>query len=317
MMVREMNTMARPPLASLLMRVLLCLAWIYAGHAPFAAAQGLQKQNMAVSSCQPVDAVPLQGVDVGEDGILLLDGHTRIRLAGILWPDGEEKSARIALAERLTAAMAGQALSWRKAGEADRWGILPAHLFVSEPGSTLPPFWLQAGILEAGLAQGWPNILEKSCWTTLKHHESLAIRAKRGVWAPRAQSARLRPVWAAPEHHQGRRIVALWRVARVRQGRAITFVNLSRVSRAGASLWISQSMAKRLMQDGKDMSTWQSKWIIARFVVGSHGLKRIRPEAPDHVDILDEHSPVPTMHNNVAAPLCSGGLSAGSDSLCE
>lgn len=294
-----MDTMRRPSLASLLMRVLLCFAWIYGGSLPFAQAQALLNQELMISSCHPAGSSPVQSLDVGEDGIFLLDGRTRIRLAGILWPDGEEKTTRIALAERLRTALAGQNLFWRKAGEADRWGILLASLFVSEPGSALPPFWLQAGLLEAGLAQGWPNILEKPCWLTLKQHEKVARLARRGVWAARAQSARLRSVWANLERHQGRRIVALWRIARVRQGRAVTFVNLSRVPRAGASLWISQGIAKRLMQEGKDITKLEGKWIITRFVVGERGLKRIRLEAPEHVDILDEHAP--TMRNDAAA----------------
>lgn len=299
--------MVRPPLASLIAHVLLCLLWIGGGGwASLARAQAPARQDMPISACLAAGSAPVEKVDVGEDGILLLDGRTRIRLAGLLWPDGEEKTVRKALAERLTAALAGQGVTWRAAGEADRWGILPASLFVSEPGSTLPPFWLQAGIVEAGIAPGWPNIPEKACWTTLKQHEAVARRAKRGYWAPRAQAARLRPVWAAPERHQGRRMVALWRVARVRQGRAVTFVNLSRTPRGGASLWISQSMAKRLMQDGKDITTWEGKttqegkWIVIRFVVGNHGLKRIRLETPDDVDILDEHAP--TMRDKAVQP---------------
>jgi hypothetical protein len=262
------------------------LFWFGTGWISSAAAQSAQVPSNI--GCVPEGSPHAASLDIGEDGVILLDGKHRLRLAGLLWPDGQESETRKALARKIITALAGQKLSWRPAGEADRWGITPAHVFVAEPDGLLPPFWLQGGIVEAGLAPAWPDLIEKPCWIILQLHETIARRAKRGFWAPRAQAARHSRIRQDPAQHQGRRIVALWRVSSVKSGRAVTFVNLGKPARSGASLWISQSQRQNFSKAGREITQWTGKWIITRFVLNEYGLRRIRIETPDHVDILDE-----------------------------
>lgn len=273
-------------ITSLFFLTYFCPFWFGFGWIGPAAAQGTRiSPNIG---CLPEGSVHATSLEIGEDGVILLDGKHRLRLAGLLWPDAQEGETRKGLTSKITAALADQKLSWRPAGEADRWGIVPAHVFVAEPGGLLPPFWLQGGIVEAGLAPAWPDLIEKPCWTILQQHESRARRAKRGFWAPRAQAARHGRIRQEPAQHQGRRIVALWRISSVKSGRAVTFVNLGKPARGGASLWISQSQKQNFAKAGRDITQWTGKWIITRFVLNEYGLRRIRIETPDHVDILDE-----------------------------
>lgn len=246
--------------------------------------------------CTPAGAKPASTITLKHDGVLHIDGDIRLSLAGVLWPDALEEEARDQLYQSLTNALAGQIISWKPAGTANRWGIMPAYLFVQEKGTTLPPFWLQAGMVEAGLTPAWPNLLEKPCWQALLAHERSAQHKNLGYWASTAQTKRHATINADLAAHQGRHLVARWRVSSVKAGRAVQFINLAEATRNGSALWLSQNQATNFAKIGKNSADWQGKWIILRFVLNEHGFRRIRVETTEHVDILDEkqaNSPQP------------------------
>jgi len=225
--------------------------------------------------CEAEGANPLDLVSVAEDGTLGARDGQRFRLAGIVWPDTLEPGRRAALRARLAQVILPESLTFKPAAPPDRWGIQPIYLFVTEKGSSAPPFWLQAGIAEAGLAPGWPE-LPSLCWTQLMQFEKVARRARRGFWAPRAQAARHRALAANPAAHVGRRMVARWKVISTRKSQILTYVNIVPFFRVGPSLGLTGRQIQALGKQGHDPANLPGHFVIARFVSGPSGLSRAR-----------------------------------------
>ena len=234
--------------------------------------------------CDATGALKTSLAAVTADGVMTLSEGFRVRLAGIVWPDHLEPHQRTALAAILERAVLGQALTWKPAARPDRWGVTPVDLFLQEPDGTRAPFWLQAGLVENGLVPAWPEGLAKDCLDRLTAHEALAIRARRGIWAPRAQAARHRTIEAAREAHAGRRMVALWRVRSVKPWRSMHFVNIVPSFRGGPSIGLTRKQVTALVDSGRNPAEWRGRWIVARFVLGPAGLSRIRVESISPVD---------------------------------
>jgi hypothetical protein len=220
---------------------------------------------------------------IGVDGVIRLGDGRAITLANIIWPDHLEKRARDHLVARLREATDSQRITWKPAAGPDRWGNVPAHLFLQEPDRRLPPFWLQAGIVEAGLAPAWPDPENLACWQRLVPHERVAIKKRRGYFAPRAQARRHRAIETDRQAHAGRPVVAMWRVANVRKWRSLVFVNFAPSFRGGPSLGLTARQVSQLGEAGLSVAEWQGKRIIARFIIGSGGLSRLRVETPWHL----------------------------------
>ena len=242
------------------------------------------KPGLAITlPCEPGAALAAEIAGIDEDGIITIGEGYRLRLANIVWPDHLEPNRRARLRETLAGALKGQRISWKPASGPDRWGITPAHLFVQEPGEALPPFWLQAGLVEAGIVPGWPEGSGAACWAEIRKHESEAIRHRRDYWAPRAQTARHRVLEADREAHAGRKIVALWRVRSVRPWRNMHFVNIVPSLRGGPAIGVTKKQMDALIAAEKNPAAWRGKMITARFIVGVAGLSRLRVESIDHI----------------------------------
>lgn len=238
--------------------------------------------------CDPDGALRTEIAGHNADGVFTIAEGYRIRLANVIWPDHLEPGQREHLSSQLDAAMKDQEISWKPAAGPDRWGVTPAHLFLKEKGGTLQPFWLQGGLAEAGILPGWPEPSGSACWMRLKEHEVVAIKARKGYWAPRAQAARHRTLEANREAHAGRKIAALWRVRSVRPWRSMHFVNFVPSFRGGPSIGLTQRQMTLLSEARKYPAQWQGKWIVARFLVGTAGLSRLRVESIDHIGPVDE-----------------------------
>lgn len=253
-------------------------------HAFFVAALSLAPLPALAGPCDAADALKTALTSTDASGTIILSDGFRIRLAGIVWPDHLEPRQRKALAAIIERAVAGQTLRWKPAAGPDRWGVTPAHLFIQEPDGSRSPFWLQAGLVENGLVPAWPEALGKDCLDTLTAHEALAIHARRGIWAPRAQAARHRTVETAREAHAGRRMVALWRVRSVKPWRSMHFVNIVPSFRGGPSIGLTRKQVTALVDSGRNPADWRGQWVVARFVLGSAGLSRIRVESINPID---------------------------------
>ncbi len=252
----------------------------------FVLALSLAPMRTFAGPCEATDSLKTELTAIDATGVATLTDGFRIRLAGIVWPDHLEPHQRKTLAAIIERATVGQVLRWKPAAGPDRWGVTPANLFVQEPDEARSPFWLQAGLVENGLTPVWPDGLGKDCLDTLAAHEGVAIRARRGIWAPRAQAARHRAVEAARDANAGRKMVALWRVRSVKPWRSMHFVNIVPSFRGGPSIGLTRKQVTALVDSGRNPAEWRGRWVVARFVLGSAGLSRIRVESISPVDVV-------------------------------
>ncbi len=256
----------------------------------------LDAQPLKPSACTPEGALVTEIGAIAADGTITLKDGLLLRLANVIWPDHLEPGVRDKLAQGLTETLRNQRVSWKPAAGPDRWGIVPAFLFVQEPATThqpeLPPFWLQAGMVEAGLVPAWPEFSHHDCWATLVEHERIAVQRRRGHWAPRVQAQRLARIGANPAAHAGRRIVVQWRVASARKWRDLVFLNMGRRGTEGASLSLTAATITALTTRGFAPEHLAGQRIIARIAVPGDGLRRARIESAEHLTpIAPEASP--------------------------
>ncbi|MGL5447027.1 MAG: hypothetical protein ACRDBL_06950 [Rhabdaerophilum sp.] len=248
---------------------------------------GAEAQAAKPSVCSREGALSAEIGAIATDGTITLKEGLLLRLANIIWPDHLEPGVREKLAIGLTETLRSQRVSWKPAAGPDRWGIVPAYLFVQEPAIAeqpdLPPFWLQAGMLEAGLVPAWPEFSYGVCWETLLSHEKIAIERRRGHWAPRVQAQRLARIVTNPSAHAGRRIVVQWRVASARKWRDLVFLNMGAQQREGAALSMAPATISALTQRGLPPESLAGQRIIARIAVPAEGLRRARLESAEHL----------------------------------
>lgn len=240
--------------------------------------------------CDPEGAIPADVRRIAPDGTIALAEGPALRLANIVWPDRLEPNLREKLANGLAETLRGQRISWKPVAPPDRWGTTPAFLFVREPdseaGPALPPFWLQAGMVEAGLVPAWPDI--PGCWDDLVAHEAIAIARRRGHWAPRVQASRLSGIEADAARHAGRRMVVIWTLAHVRPWRDIYYLNIQGMRRGGASLSATANTISALTRRGMPPELLANRRVIVRFTVPREGLRRTRLESADHLTPLEK-----------------------------
>lgn len=250
-------------------------------------AGGLKAQAQKPSACAIEGALEADIGAIAPDGTITLKDGLLLRLANIVWPDHLEPGVREKLAKGLTETLRSQRISWKPAAGPDRWGIVPAFLFVQEPSMAdqpdLPPFWLQAGMLEAGLVPAWPEFPHLECWKTLLEHEKIAVQRRRGHWAPRVQAQRLARIGTNPAAHAGRRIVVQWRIASARKWRDLVFLNMGQRGSEGASLSLAPATITALTTRGLAPEHLAGRRIIARIAVPGEGLRRARLESAEHL----------------------------------
>ncbi len=117
----------------------------------------------------------------GPQTLRLADGRF-IRLAEVLTPSpasGAGYDPSLAATAFLRSAALGRRVEVRFGGASrDRYGVYTAHVFVAGD----PPFWLQEGLVGAGLAQAFPQGDNHACSRKLISIEVKAREEKRGHW---------------------------------------------------------------------------------------------------------------------------------------
>lgn len=229
--------------------------------------------SAAALACSADSAQPAKFARVDANGDITLADGTRLRLVGLAWPEAWRQHERDALVHRLNAALADARMTFQTAGELDRWGRLPAYVFLQEPasgtGPELAPFWLTAGIVEAGLAAAWPDVELGGCWTTLAAHERAARVARVGIWAEQgAWSGRWNGRHAESED-VGRKITIIARVKAVKRGRRVWFINLEGAAARDVSIMIAARAIPRFQIAGLLPETLEGRTVALRTVVAA------------------------------------------------
>jgi endonuclease YncB( thermonuclease family) len=160
------------------------------GHAIWRAAIGalaglVISASSAAASCQGKDGgeSTVTGINAGET--LILEDGRAVRLAGVLTPkrsrSGPEADARTKMETELTSLVMGQKVSLHlDERERDRYGRVLAQIMMHD--ETGRPVWLQAQLVEAGLARVISFESNRLCVKALLAIESAARDTKKGLW---------------------------------------------------------------------------------------------------------------------------------------
>ena len=262
------------------------LAWCL----PFIAAlmgSGLAPVVAAEADCHPAGAEPAEIAAVTPHaGLRLRDGR-ELLLAHLLPMEAAAASNPESVASRLPSWLQGQQVSWKPAGEPDRWGRIPANIFLKESSGAPRAFWLQAGLTQHGWAALWPGKLAAGCLAQLLAAERRAIVATRGIWTAEAQSAALASVHHEAEAALGRRLVTILRVRSVREGQLGAFVNFVPSLHGSPAVFLSKRQMEAYRHAQSDPFSWQGKRVLLRFVVNDARLRTLRIESIDQILPID------------------------------
>lgn len=226
--------------------------------------------------------MPLEVQAVAADGALVLPDGRRLKLA-MIEPLAETSAAQREWAGQLEGWLRGYRLSWKAAGEPDRWGRIPAHLFIQEPDGRQPPFWLQAGIVHHGVAALWPGRLSAPCWAQLLVEERRAIVSGRGLWSAERQADRARSLMAHAADSLGARQIMILRVQSVRSWQDGAFVNFVPSLHGAVSVFLTTRQVEALRNAQRDPFVWQGKQLVLRLVINEPTLRKLRLESIDQL----------------------------------
>jgi len=249
----------------------LLLALVAAGPFPAGAA-------FAADACAELaddsPVVRLSGVDAAGDPVLA-DGR-RLRLVGLAPRQDEPEAARFAAG---LWGWRGQDLALVLLGPPDRWGRLPARLFVRAEGQE--PSSLAERLIAEGAALALPEARPARCGAAAPMRTARAAAPRRP--APGAAEAASPAIsgesvldshdLAALRAHQGRIVVVEGRVASVGERAQRTYLNFSRRRGEAASIVLSKTLWRALQDAGWTASGLAGKRLRARGVLsGQDGL---------------------------------------------
>ncbi len=236
-------------------------------------------QAAEMRGCSLAVAENVTVVAIREGALLTLKDQRSLRLANILLPDTNSDVARV-----LSALIANTdvALSYDERAT-DRHRRLVAHLFVGA-GKT----WVQASLIEQGLARvhSWPDT--RRCVPPLLELERAARAARRGIWADARYGVR-----RADELAQdvGTFQILEGLVQKVSVGRQRTYLNFGENYRTDVTVTISKRDLRRFTSGGIDPASWQGKTIRVRGWVSLLNGPEIEVSHPEQIEMLEPASP--------------------------
>lgn len=220
---------------------------------------------------------------VDGDTVETISGET-LRLAGIeaakTWgfapPFGD--TAR----ERMTEWVAGRDLKVAVLGLGpDRYGRRHVQAF------TVDGDWLQASLVDAGLARVRPLEGEESCLGALLAAEEAARAARRGAWADADHGVRNADEPSLSKRNGLYEIVE-GRVLSVGHGRTMIFLDFGRVYRRDFTIMVPGRLAERFGEAGVDLDALAGQRVRVRGVVEESGGPAIRISHPIALEVLDD-----------------------------
>jgi hypothetical protein len=243
---------------------------------------GLASAAAADDCVETIRAAPvatLAGVDAAGDPVLS-DGRA-LRLVGL----APRQDAREA--ERFAAAIArwsGEELRLVVLGEADRWGRLPARLFLSPNESEAS---LAADIVAAGAAQALPEAAFPECGVKTK--AAPPAKATRAAASTAAQPAGVLDGHdiAALKAQAGRLVAIEGRVASVGERAQRTYLNFSRRRAEAGAVMLSRQLWRELQAAGWTAEGLSGRRIRARGVLSGQDGMLLEVNAAAALELID------------------------------
>ena len=241
-----------------------------AGALAAAAVAGLLLGLVAADAQTPhaldcgIEAGPTRAVaGIVDAATIRLDDGKEARLAGIVVPSARdagahsgswppESEARAALAALVAGRNVALGLGSRRE---DRWGRVPAHLFVEQEGEQV---WVQGRLVALGHARAGPAPDDDACAPRLLEREREARGAGRGLWASSAYHIRPADRPSELARYQGSFQLVRGIVERVGGTRSLVVVELaSGEEAAGAPAQPGAADAGRRSRRGTMRVVWR------------------------------------------------------------
>lgn len=232
--------------------------------------------------CPPPGGVDASGAQaVGPLSLRLGDGRL-VKLAGLTVPDNAVADATLLLAERT----AGQHLRFVPVfAQPDRYGRIVARAVIETAEG---PVWLEAALVEAGLALANLAPGETQCLAALTAAEDRGRRERRGLWA-----ADPGPIVAATEHDaisglRGRFVLVEGRVFSVGVRDYATFLDFGRSWKEDLAAVIPKSERAKLEARVGPAQSLKGKLVRIRGFLDPEGAPRLRVTMAEAIEVLGD-----------------------------
>ncbi len=251
----------------------------------------------AVAFCAPslADACRPPRLEAARDAVAnerleleLSDGRV-IRLAGV-----ESPLVRRADTAAMKAALEDLAL-WTSTpiavfilkDQVDRWGRNEGRAFIAEKGyapDLLPS--LSEAVIDAGLARVDPTTETRPCLDRLYIAEQRARVARRGLWADPAFTVFDASKPLSISAPAGSVVIVEGKVASVRAGRGVTFVNFGDGKGPSVALTLGREAIRAMQREGLEPESLAGRMIRARGALDVRNGPRIEVPGPGSIEVL-------------------------------
>jgi hypothetical protein len=206
-----------------------------------------------------------------EAGIALEDGRT-VRLAAIELPQA-------------AALPAGTPLLLKREGEreADRYGRLVAHVFVSEGGSER---WLQEELVRQGLARVSARVGDTACARTLLAAEQAARAAKLGLWGEPYYVMNKAEDPTEVLKSRGRFALVEGKVVSVRESGGTIYVNFGRRWSEDFTVTIAKRNERAFSAAGVEPKSLSGRRVRIRGWIEERGGPWVEAARPEQIEVL-------------------------------
>jgi Staphylococcal nuclease homologue len=209
---------------------------------------------------------------VSDAGITLDDGRT-VRLAGIELANAVELPAGTALTLKRISAVP----------DADRYGRLNAHVFISENGSER---WLQADLVARGLARVSSRVGDPVCARLLQASEQAARAAKLGLWGEPVYVIGKAEDPAGVLTSRGRLALVEGKVLSVRESGGTIYVNFGRRWSEDFTVTIAKRNERAFSAAGIAPKSLSGRRVRIRGWIEERGGPWVEASRPEQIEVL-------------------------------
>lgn len=214
---------------------------------------------------------------VTDTDIALEDGRS-VRLAGII--DFAERDLKAVL-------QPGQAVTLKRlpaAAGTDRYGRVPAHVFVSGGGNET---WLQADLVARGLARVSSRLGDPACARELLAREQSARAANLGLWAEPYYVISKAEDPAGVLQRRGRFALVEGKVLSVRESGGTIYVNFDRRWSEDFTVTIAKRNERVFTAAGVEPKRLAGRTVRIRGWIEERGGPWVEASRPEQIEVLE------------------------------
>jgi endonuclease YncB( thermonuclease family) len=223
---------------------------------------------------------------VADARTLVLDDGREVLLTAIEVPPSSGPGAEVARNSQnaLGKLLIGRPVELRRLDSAaDRYGRLPAHVFVDQDGVKT---WVQAALLEAGYARVSGRIGDGKCATVLRGYEAAAHKAQLGLWADPKYLLKSADDPAGVAAERGRFALVDGKVVSVRDRGATIYVNFGRRWSEDFTVTIARRNLRRFVAAGVDPKRLAGRRVRVRGWIEERGGPWIEAIWPEQIELI-------------------------------